>query len=723
MEVAAEYASQHARIKKNINGSHLYWKPNVKRYNEFRKFVFDTAVDENKRTLLSELGKPPLEFNISETFLSRLRGEFSKQEPSIVVSPDDGAEVDERTIKVVQGHIKHALFEANSNNCAYDIYTDLLSGGFSVLKIWTEYAHEMSFNQIIKFGRVYDPVLCGFDPLARLGHKGDGRYCYEYYPKSPEEFKEEYPDVDITGLSYGRESEQDFNWTYQNQKEQVIVICDYYEKKRKRTKIVKLADGKVMRMRQYEKFLEEWKASGQIAQPPAIVGKPRWTQLETICRYRICGERVLEYIETDFKYLPLIFVDGNSIIIRDNASNAVQQMTRPYIYHCKGAQELKNFAGQTLAAFLENLVMHKFMVAKEGIPDEEEYREAYGNMQQANTFVYNAFMDNDPDKAVPPPREIQCAGAPPEVSQAFMMMDQLFQTILGSYDAALGINDNQLSGVAIVEAATQSNAAAMPFVVGFMQAWNQLGKAYVALLPNYYSTPRTIPVMGMDGKVTYQKINMPGNPESVDFNYDSNALQVKVEAGPSFAIQKSRALQQIIALQQASPLFAQFMATEGLDVLLENIEFMGSELVKEKAAKWMEMMKAQQEDQAKQPNPEALKAETEQAKLQAKQQEAQLKQQQHEQQLAFDEKKLQADLHKEHLQVAIQLDKSHTDKVVTAMQTAHNLHEHKLKREDQDHRHDMDKHEHLLQRELAEAKQYEQDEKGASEESETQGSE
>lgn len=720
MEVAAEYASQHPRIKKTITNSHLYWKPNVKRFNEFRKFVFDTAITDEQKTLLLEVGKPPIEFNISETFLSRLRGEFSKQEPSIVVSPDDGAEVDEATLKVVQGHIKHALAEANSNNCAYDVYTDLLSGGFSVLKIWTEYAHEMSFNQIIKFGRVYDPTLTGFDPLARYSHKGDGRFCYEYYPMSVEEFKVQYPHHDVANFSFMKESEDDFNWSYKNQKEDVVILCDYYEKKKKKVKIVKLANGKVMRMKKYEEFLEQWKKSGQIMQPPVIVGKPRWTTLETICRYRLCEGKVLEYVETDFKYLPLIFVDGNSIVIRDTANNSIQQMTRPYIYHCKGAQSLKNFAGQTLAAFLENLVMHKFKVAKESIPDEEDYRDAYGNMQVANTFVYNAFMDNDPNKAIPPPQEIQCAGAPPEVANSFMMMDQLFQTILGSYDAALGINDNQLSGIAVVEAATQSNAASMPYVVGFMQAWNQLGKAYVSLLPNYYNTPRTIPVMGMDGKISYQKINYRNNPESVDFNYDSNALQVKVSAGPSFAIQKSRALQQMIALQQVSPMFAQFMATEGMDIMLDNIDFQGVEVVKEKATKWMEMMKKQQEQAASQPNPEVLKNQVEQAKIQQKTQENQFKLKAHEDQISLDhrridqdEKKLQADLRKEVLHTAMELDKLHTEKVVTAMDTAHNLHEHHLKKEDQAHRHEMEHHEKLVEREIMETEKHEKDEKNA----------
>ena len=42
--------------------------------------------------------------------------------------------------------------------------------------------------------------------------------------------------------------------------------------------------------------------------------------------------------------------------------------------------------------------------------------------------------------------------------------------MLGSYDASLAQNDQQLSGVAIVEAATISNGAAMPYVINYMQS-------------------------------------------------------------------------------------------------------------------------------------------------------------------------------------------------------------------------------------------------------------
>ncbi len=143
----------------------------------------------------------------------------------------------------------------------------------------------------------------------------------------------------------------------------------------------------------------------------------------------------------------------------------------------------------------------------------------------------------------------------------------------------------------------------------------------------------------------------------------------------------------------------------------------------------MAMMKKQQEAQANQPNPEMLKAQAEQAKIQQKQQESQFKLKAHEDQIELDhrkieqdERKLQADLKKESLHAAIELDKLHTEKVVTSMQTAHNLHEHKLKREDQEHKHNMDHHDHLLEREIMENDKHEKSEERSAKKEKGKGS-
>jgi Phage P22-like portal protein len=625
--VAKKHQSNLDRIKTNIENAYNYFKPNYDRWHEWSKFIFLTSLTAKDEEYLKMVGKPPLECNILEAFISRLRGEFYKQEPSIEVMADNDTQVDPNMIKVVEGHIRHILTAANNDNSEYVAYTDMLAGGFSVLEVCTEYSNPTSMNQVIKFGRAFDPTLCGFDPLARLPHKGDGRYCFKIYPKTKEEFEQEWEGVDISEIKFDKAIEG-FNWSYSTSKEDILLVVDYYEKKKRTVKIGMLPNGKTIKEDDYKQMHEQWQ---DITQPP-VVPDDKWrkTTIETICRYRLIENQIIEYIETDFKMLPLVFCDGNSVFLRDKGDGVLQQHTRPYPYHAKGTQKLKNYAMQTWAAELENMVMHKWIAAEEGIPEKQEFVKAYTNPQLPNNLIYKAFMDNDSSKPVPPPQVVVRAPMPPEIANALAMTDGLTQTILGSYDASLGINDNQLSGVAIVEAATQSNAAAMPYVVGFMQALNQVAQIIIDLIPKYYVTPRTIPIMTAEGKKSYQVINQQGG---MQLNYEENALNVKVEAGPNFAVQKDRALNKIIAAKQASPIFAQFMDTMGLDVFMDNLEFKGSDVLKSRVPQFLQQMAQQQKQQmmmaqqAQQNNPQIMRAQNEKMKMQLDAQQNQVKNQ------------------------------------------------------------------------------------------------
>lgn len=615
MEVAQKHQEQLERIKTNVRRSHDYFKPNYDRFNEFRRFVFESSLTDEEVTLLMTLSKPQLEFNVLEAYISRLLGEFSKQEPDIEVHADDESHADPLTIKLVEQHLRHTLCDANNHHTKYNVYKDLLSGGFSGLKVSTDYANPMSMHQVINIERVFDPTMCGYDQLARYSHKGDGRFCFELFPKSKEDFEAEFPDIDTDKMNFRRDF-AGFNWSYLNDNTPTIIVADYYEKKSKEVQIVQLSDGKVKKLSEYKAMLATWE---DLAAPPVIVGKPRTTTLETIDRYRCVENTVIEYTATDFTMLPLVFVDGNSVMIKTPKNGNVRQVTRPYVYHAKGAQRLKNYAGISWANEIENSVQHKFMVAKEALPKEEEFLQAYKDVQKANVLVYNSVHESNPSLPIANPlREVQRVAAPPEIMAAFTMSDNLIQQILGSYDASLGINDNQLSGTAIVEAATQSNATAMPYIVGYLDGYQRAAQIYVDLLPKYVTTPRTIPVMDNEGKRNSVMINQT---DGIEMFYDANQLNVVVKAGASFQVQKSRTIMMIKEMSAMSPLFAQFIAEKGLNFVLDNMEGKGIEQLKQMVDGWLQEMQKQkqmamqQQQMEMQNNPSVMKTKVDMAKL------------------------------------------------------------------------------------------------------------
>jgi hypothetical protein len=353
--------------------------------------------------------------------------------------------------------------------------------------------------------------------------------------------------------------------------------------------------------------------------------------IEEITRFRFSGAELVERpVKTSYKMLPLVFFDGNSAVLRENNDSAAEQMTRPYIYNVRDAQRLKNYAGQSLANELENTVEHKFIASVESIP--EDYLDAYINVQKPGTLLYNAFLDGDANVQLQPPREISRTPIPPEISGTFQMSDNLIQGILGSYDAALGIQNNELSGVAIMQGAMHSNAAAMPYTVGFMKGLNRVCQIILDLIPKYYVTPRSLPIVELDGKRSYKVVNTQGNPY---MDYDPMSLEVKVEAGVNFAVQKQISLETIIQLMQSSESFNAFMNSKGLGILLDNIDIHGIEGLRAQAAEWMQQQEQQQAQEAQMKQQEAaqaidpkavmqMQAQAEMAKVKQKTEEAQL---------------------------------------------------------------------------------------------------
>lgn len=689
-DVAKSYHDQLPRITKTVRNAHDYFRHNYDTFNEFRKFVFESSLTPDEITLLMTMSRPQLEFNVLEAYISRLLGEFSKQEPDIQVNAFDEDKADSITIKVVEQHLKHVMMDSNNEHTRYEVYKDLLSGGFSVVKVKTDYEHPMSMNQVIQFSRC-EPTLSGFDKIARFSHKGDGHFCFELFPKDIDEFKEEYPDMPVNSMSFRRDY-AGFNWSYQNDNSKIVVLCDYYEKKRKEETIVQVRDGRVMTKSAYNKLIDEW---NDLTVPPGLIGKPRKTMLDKIVRYRVIENEVLEYEETDFNHLPLVFVDGNSILIKTPRNGNVRQVTRPYVYHAKGAQRLKNYAGISLANEIENTVQHKFMVAKEALPKEENFLDAYKDIQKEAVLVYNSVHESNPELPINNPiREVQRVPAPPEIAQAFTGADSLIQNVLGSYDASLGINNNQLSGIAIQEAASQSNATAMPYIVGCLQGFQRLAEIYVDLMPKYFTTPRTIPIIDEDGSRHFVKINQPNG---LPMDFDSNVLNVSLKAGASFQIQKSRTIMMVKEMMGMSPLFAQFIAEKGLNFVLDNMEGKGVEQLKALTDEWLQQYQQEKQaaQQAAQQNPAAIKAQTDMAKLQQQQQKNQQDFAINMGRLQQDQQKLIADLHLSKETSQVQLVKAMTERFAKQVDL-------EIKTHDMHHRHQKDRFEahHKVKKEI-----------------------
>ena len=160
-ELAKKHTERLADIKENIEQSFEYFQDNYDRYNEFMRFVFVSTLNNDEISKLRELQKPPLEFNGLEAYISRLCGEFATQEPSVTVRAADGIDVYKMSqefvnqLDIIEAHLREILFNTSNDELGYNVYRDMLGGGFSAVEVYTDYINSKSFEQNIYAERVF----------------------------------------------------------------------------------------------------------------------------------------------------------------------------------------------------------------------------------------------------------------------------------------------------------------------------------------------------------------------------------------------------------------------------------------------------------------------------------------------------------------------------------------------------------------------------------------
>lgn len=587
------------KILDRVESSRSYFEENASRYSRFRSMVFNTSLDGAAVNALTLTSKPVIEFNILNAYISRLRGEFYRQEPSFTVEQSyDAQGVDLNLLHFLEGHLRAILSDANKDNMNYEVFTDLVSGGYSSVLVYTDYIHNMSMQQKICIERTYDPTLVGYDPNATKSHKGDGRYCYCLHPMPRTKFESIYGvrkkgDINYNGIFGG------YNWSYTGEdNEEYVLLCQFFEKRIDMQYIVETVTGETMLKSKYDKQKKLWESSfSGIGVFPEIRGKPRKAEFETVHRYLVTETEVLESMDTDYSMLPLVFYDGDSVMLhRNDTFGAAYQMTRPYVYHCEGIQRLKNFAGSTLANELENIDQNKYRAAIESIP--EQYKDAYINYQMPNIALYNSRLPSDPSIQLPPPEPLPRMSPPPELAATFADCDRMAQATLGSYDGAMGINNNQLSGRAIANAAITSNAASAPYIAGYLSGFSRVLEICVDLIPKYYVSERVLPIQSAGGQREHVKVNSQESG-ALSMQYNPKALSVKVEPGVNFEIQREASFRMLTELSTSFPIFAEFIQTDprGMKMLLDNLDLRGVDDLKEYAPQFIDERNRRMEEQ------------------------------------------------------------------------------------------------------------------------------
>jgi hypothetical protein len=533
-------------------------------------------------------GRPCLTVNKLAAMGRQIVNDARRNKPGITVHPVD-SEADPETAEVLNGIIRN-IEQSSNAEVAYDTALEnAVFGGFGYFRINTKYTSDDTFDQDIVIERISNPLSVYRDCYSTAADSSDWNYCFVVDSLSKAQFKRQYPGAEQ--VDWKSEAWRDLSSPWLDG--DFVQVAEYWTREKAKKRILLLSDQSVIEADEYERDKPAFDALG------IQVMAEREVDTHKVKQRIMSGAEVLETVDWAGKYIPIVPVYGSEVVLKG------KRTFRSLVRGAKDAQRMFNY-WRTTSTELVAMAPKTPFIGRKGAFETDINKWATANTQS------HAFIEYDGPEA---PQRQPFAGVPAGALQEALNASDDIKTVLGMYDASLGARSNETSGKAIIARQMESDNATFHFIDNLSRAIRHAGRILIDLIPEVYSVPRTIRVLGMDEKPEVKAVNQPvqereenpltGEIEEVTKIYDltSGRYDLTVSAGPSFASLRQEAASQMIELIRAYPDAAPVIG----DLLVKNLDWPGADEIAERMSKAMGQA-PEGEEGPQGPDPQAVQA-------------------------------------------------------------------------------------------------------------------
>jgi hypothetical protein len=541
---------------------------------------------ENVRRDRELEGRPCLTVNKLAAMGRQIVNDARRNKPGITVHPVD-SEADPETAEVLNGIIRN-IEQSSNAEVAYDTALEnAVFGGFGYFRINTKYTSDDTFDQDIVIERISNPLSVYRDCYSTAADSSDWNYCFVVDSLSKAQFKRQYPGAEQ--VDWKSEAWRDLSSPWLDG--DFVQVAEYWTREKAKKRILLLSDQSVIEADEYEKNKPAFDAVG------LQVMAEREVDTHKVKQRIMSGAEVLETVDWAGKYIPIVPVYGTEVVLKGKRS------FRSLIRGAKDAQRMFNY-WRTTSTELVAMAPKTPFIGRKGAFETDINKWATANTQS------HAFIEYDGPEA---PQRQPFAGVPAGALQEALNASDDIKTVLGMYDASLGARSNETSGKAIIARQMESDNATFHFIDNLSRGIRHAGRILIDLIPQVYSVPRVLRIIGQDGEPDMRPVNqeirteernpLTGEIEEIVKIYDLTAgrYDLTVSAGPSFASMRQEAASQMIELIRAYPDAAPIIG----DLLVKNLDWPGADEIAERMQKAMGM--AEEGEGAPQgPDPQAM---------------------------------------------------------------------------------------------------------------------
>jgi hypothetical protein len=513
-------------------------------------------------------GRPCLTVNKLSAMGRQIVNDARRNKPGITIHPVD-SEADPETAEILNGIIRN-IEQSSNAEVAYDTALEnAVFGGFGYFRINTRYSSDDTFDQDIVIERISNPLSVYRDCYSTAADSSDWTYCFVTDQMSKAQFKRQFPGADE--VDWQGDAWRDIGAPWMDG--DFVQVAEYWVRDKVKRSILLLSDQTVVDAGEYTANKPAYDAVG------ISVMAEREVDSHRVRQHLMSGAEVLETVDWAGKYIPIVPVYGTEVVLKG------KRHFRSLIRGAKDAQRMFNYWRTTTTELVAMAPKTPF-IGRKGSFETDINKWATANTQS------HAFIEYDGPEA---PQRQPFAGVPAGALQEALNASDDIKTVLGMYDASLGARSNETSGKAIIARQMESDNATFHFIDNLSRGIRHAGRILIDLIPQVYSVPRVLRIIGQDGESEMvpvnQEIRTEGkNPlteevEEIVKIYDLTAgrYDLTVSAGPSFASLRQEAASQMIELIRAYPDAAPVIG----DLLVKNLDWPGAEEIAERMKKAM----------------------------------------------------------------------------------------------------------------------------------------
>lgn len=535
-------ADLHSEILSTFKEYECYYSEIYSRGEEDQSFLYGIGQwSEKDLKARKRQGRPALTLNQMLPFAHQVINDIKQSRPSIRVSPVDDSG-DEDTAEVYQGIIRNIERQSKAEQ-AYDTAAmNSVGAGIGWIRITTDYCDPMSFDQEIFIDRVLDFQSVYLDPHATGLAGSDAEAGFVFEDISQDEFERRYPDADISSIGADK-----IGWKGKD----TVRIAEHFYKTYKEIEIVLTDRGTITRAE--ADLLEE---AGEVFEEQDT----RKSKFPVIKHCVLNGSEILESSEWLGKYIPLVPVIGEEAWI--NGKREFYSL----IHQAKDAQRMVNYwktASTEFIALQQKAPYIGPIGSYKSYPDEWEA----ANNENLPFLEYDLVYDKNGNLVQPPQKQPPITGSPAMMQEAIAAADDV-RSALGMYEASLGKQGNEVSGIALRHRQVYGDNSNFHFMDNLSASITQVGCILVDLIPKLYAKRKIARILGEDGTNDNIPINQPykKDPETgkirpvkegeqYDGIYDLKAgkYDVVCDVGASYSSKRQEMADKLVEIYKANP--------------------------------------------------------------------------------------------------------------------------------------------------------------------------